>query len=113
MILKFIRKLFLTIQLLLIYVRELMASSLRIACDAISPQDRSRPGVVEMDIEPLPEAALLAYCMFIAMTPGSLPIHVTADGRKLYVHAMYLDDPDAFRADLQRQFETPLRQLFS
>lgn len=113
MIQKLLKILILLGRLLLIYLRELILSSLRIAWDAILHGDRSQSGIVEMEIKPLPDTALLLYCMFISMTPGSLPVHVSPDSRKLHIHAMYLDDPEAFKAELKRQFETPIRQLFS
>ena len=95
----------------LIYFREMIVSNLRIAREALTREDRTNPGFIEIDVAPASDAAVLAYCNLIAMTPGSIPVDLSPDRRKLAVHSMYLDDPEKFRDDLKRNLEDHIRRL--
>jgi multicomponent Na+:H+ antiporter subunit E len=110
-----IRRLFKTLIALLyfipVYLWELILSNLRIAREVITPGDQTHPGFIEIEIEPASDTAALAYCNLLAMTPGSLTVDLSPDRRKVIVHAMYLDDPEAFRADLERTLEAHLRRF--
>ena len=41
----------------------------------------------------------------ITMTPGTLSLDISPDRKTLYVHAMYIRDPEALRRDIQENFE--------
>lgn len=112
-----IRRIFRTLAALLFflpaYFREMILSNLRIAREAITPGDQTHPGFIEIDIEPASDTALLAYCNLLSMTPGSLTVDLSPDRRKVIIHAMYLEDPESFRADLERSLEVHLRRFYS
>lgn len=93
------------------FVWELVLSNLRVAWDVLTPRARRRPGVVAvpLDAETDVEIALLAN--LVTLTPGSLSLDVSPDRRVLYVHAMFVDDPEAFRRDLKRGFERRVLEL--
>jgi len=96
---------------LFIYFKELLISNLRIAREALTREDRTNPGFIEIDVAPASDLAVLAYCNLLAMTPGSVPVHLSSDRRKLVVHSMYLDDPEKFRAKLKQNLENHIRRL--
>ncbi|MCY4509815.1 MAG: Na+/H+ antiporter subunit E, partial [Acidobacteria bacterium] len=41
----------------------------------------------------------------ISLTPGSLSLDVSPDGRTLYVHEMFAEDPDETRRRIKTGFE--------
>jgi multicomponent Na+:H+ antiporter subunit E len=45
------------------------------------------------------------------MTPGSLSIDVSDDRRVLYVHTMFVGDPEAFRRTIKHDFERRVLEL--
>ena len=97
----------------LFYALQVMLSSARIAYEVLTPRLRAKPAVIAVPIDlPLPwQAALLAN--LITMTPGTLALDVSADGRTLYVHAMYAADPEELRASLKDQFERRVREAMA
>ena len=48
----------------------------------------------------------------ITLTPGTLSLDVSADRRMLYVHAMEVDDPEAFRREMKRGLRAAVTEIF-
>ena len=88
------------------FLYELTVSSFQVAWDALTPTHRSRPAIVAvpLDIEEPIQITVLAN--LISLTPGSLSLDVSPDGKTLYVHEMFADrsgrdaqaDQDGLRA---------------
>ncbi|MDJ0950892.1 MAG: Na+/H+ antiporter subunit E [Alphaproteobacteria bacterium] len=93
------------LRLALLFVYELVVSSLRVVWDVITPTHLSRPGIIAMPLDAEGEGQVLLVANLISLTPGSLSIDVSADRRTLYVHAMFVDDPDALRKELKDGLE--------
>ena len=98
---------------LVLYLRDLVRSNLRIAIEVLTPGDRTTPGFLEIEVEPASDWVILAYCNLLTMTPGTLTVDVSPDRRRVMVHAMYLDDPSRISSDLERNLESHLRRLAS
>jgi multicomponent Na+:H+ antiporter subunit E len=45
------------------------------------------------------------------MTPGSLSIDTSDDKKVLYVHAMYMDDPQKYKEELKTGLERKLLEI--
>jgi len=45
------------------------------------------------------------------MTPGSVSIDVSTDRRVLYLHAMYVEDPEQIRHEIKTQLERRVLEL--
>ncbi|MEO0822974.1 MAG: Na+/H+ antiporter subunit E [Pseudomonadota bacterium] len=101
------------VRLGLVFVRELLLSSLRVARDVLSPVPRSRPGIVAVPLRAEGETALLVLSSLVTLTPGTLSLDLTDDERTLYVHAMFADDPDALREEIRTTLEDPVLEALS
>ncbi len=49
--------------------------------------------------------------MLINLTPGSVALDVSPDRKVMYVHVMYIDTPDAARAEIKNGFERRVRRV--
>ncbi len=94
------------------YLKELVVSSLYVAYDIITPKDLMRPGFVEVPIDLKNETAVIALVNLISMTPGSLTVDMSPDKKKIYIHAMYLFDKDAFIRKIKNELEDRIRLIF-
>jgi multicomponent Na+:H+ antiporter subunit E len=47
----------------------------------------------------------------VTLTPGSLSLDVSPDGTCLYVHAMFVEDPNRLRMDIKEGFERRVLEL--
>ncbi len=97
--------------LLLYFFWELILSSFRVARDVISPSTHVKPGIVgvPLDVETDEEITLLT-CL-VTLTPGTLGLDVSEDRKTLYVHSMWVDDPDEVRREIKQGFERRVLEL--
>ena len=58
-----------------------------------------------MPLDVKSDAGILLVANLIALTPGTLSLDLSRDRRTLYVHAMFIDDPDALRRELKQGME--------
>lgn len=88
--------------LAVVFLYDLVASSFAVAADVLRWTPRNRPGVIAAPLEAQSGAEVLTVSSLVTLTPGTLSLDVSEDGRTLWVHAMFVDDPDALRADVRR-----------
>jgi multicomponent Na+:H+ antiporter subunit E len=92
------------------FVYELIASSFKVAWDVFTPTHLSRPGIIAVPLTVRGDMGLLLTANLISLTPGSLAIDVSADGETLYVHAMFVADPDELREELSQGIELRVKE---
>ncbi|MCG8357532.1 MAG: Na+/H+ antiporter subunit E [Kiloniellales bacterium] len=98
------------LRLAALFVYELFVSSLRVVWDVLTPTHLSRPGIVAMPLDAEGESEILLVANLISLTPGSLSIDLSPDQKTLYVHAMFVEDPEALRRELKSGVERRVRE---
>ncbi len=96
----------------LYYFKELFVASVLLAWDIIRPHKTFSHGIIGVDLDLVNDTAIIAFVNLVSMTPGSLSVELTQDKTKLYIHAMYLDDPDKFRQKIKNKFERKIKMIF-
>jgi multicomponent Na+:H+ antiporter subunit E len=71
-----------------------------------------KPGIIIVPIQVRSPLELLVLVNLVTMTPGTLAIDVAADRSAVYVHALYIDDPDELRKTLEQGFLKRIREIF-
>jgi multicomponent Na+:H+ antiporter subunit E len=99
------------LEFVLFYAREVLLSNLRVAYDAITPDHHARPGIVAIPLRAESDLEILLLANLISMTPGTLSLDVSTDRTTLYVHAMFLDDPEATRREIIEKMEGRVLRL--
>lgn len=87
------------------FLYELVVSSLRVVWEVITPPFYSRPGIVAVPLDARTDFEIMTLANLISLTPGTLSLDVSEDRRTLYVHAMFIDDPDALRREIKQGME--------
>jgi multicomponent Na+:H+ antiporter subunit E len=93
------------------YLKALVLASLRVAHDALTPTHYMRPAMLAIPLEARTDFEILLLANLITMTPGSVSIEVSEDRRVLFVHAMYVEDPDAVRREIKASLERRVLEL--
>lgn len=93
------------------YLKELVRSNLIIAYDILTPTDYMKPGVVAVPIQANTDLEITLLANLITMTPGTLTLDLSPDRKTLYVHAMYIDDPEAVRDDIIQNLEKRVLEI--
>ncbi len=97
---------------LLFYAQEMIRANWRVARDVISIQRKSRPGIVAVPLDLTTDLEITVLASLLALTPGTLSLDVSSDGRVLYVHAMFVDSADVLRESIKNDFERRVKALF-
>ena len=95
----------------LYYLRELVAANLRVARDVVTPSYSMRPAIIAIPLDARTDVEITLLSNLIALTPGSLGLDVSDDRSVLYVHGMFVDDPEAFCRDIKDGLERRLLEL--
>ena len=80
--------------LLLVFLRELLMSSLRVASITVAPTIDVRSGVVEYPLDVTTDREITALANLITLTPGTMTLDVAPDKRRLYIHTMAVETDD-------------------
>lgn len=87
------------------FLKELVLSSLSVAWDVITPRHRSRPGILAVPLDAETDWEITAFSNLVCLTPGTISLEVSPDRKTLYVHAMFIDDPEAVKRHMKETLE--------
>ncbi len=88
-----------------LFLWEVLKSNVRIAWDVVTPRTLRRPGIVAVPLDTRTDLEIAVLANMITLTPGSLSLDVSEDRRFLYVHEMFVDDPEQARRQIKQRFE--------
>ena len=91
---------------------DIVLSNIEVARRILGSESRIRPGFVWVPLDIRNGHGIAALAGIITMTPGTLSAELSADQRHLLVHCFHLEDAAATIAQIKRDYETPLREIF-
>lgn len=100
------------ISFFLYFLQELILANIRVAYEVLSPSHTMIPAIVAIPLDVRSDIEILVLANVITLTPGTLSLDVSDDRRVLYIHAMYVDDIEAFRREIKDGFERRIQELF-
>ena len=103
--------LFAWLWLLLLFLRELLLSAIDVIRATLSRELTVRPGIVAVPLRLHSKAGVTLLADMVTLTPGTTALHVSEDGRTLFVHAMDAADPDAVRRTIAERLEAPTMRV--
>lgn len=98
-------KVYQVISLVLFFLWELILANLRVAHDVLTPAHHSKPGVIAIPLDAETDTEITVLANLITLTPGTLSLDVSDDRKVLYIHAMFVEDPEALRQEIKDGFE--------
>ena len=93
------------------FLWELVKANLRVAHDVLTPRHHMRPGVIDVPLDKLTDMEILLLTTIITLTPGTLSLDVSSSRSTLYIHAMYIDDPDEFRETIRQGYQRRVQEV--
>lgn len=100
-----------TLAFALFFLREMMQSALRVAYDVVTPRHHMRPAVLGVPLDARTDAEIALIANLVTLTPGTLSLDVSEDRKVLFIHAMYVDEPDRTRRELKKGLERRVLEL--
>jgi len=94
------------------FLKEILLSNASVARILLSPVSSLTPGIVAVPLDLKSDAGITVLANLVTLTPGTLSLDVSPDRRTLYVHAIHVEDPDAFRREVKEGFERRVKEVF-
>nr|WP_321443291.1 Na+/H+ antiporter subunit E [uncultured Cohaesibacter sp.] len=101
----YFKRVYFWLKLLVLFLYELLISSLQVLWDIVTPTHRARPAIIDMPLDVKSDVGILLVTNLISLTPGTLSIDVSDDRQTLKIHAMFAEDPDAVCRTLKQGME--------
>ena len=98
--------------LFLYFLKELLLSHAAVDRRILRPVSSLSPGIVAVPLDLTSDAGITVLANLVTLTPGTLSLDVSPDRRTLYVHALDVADPDAFRREVKEGFERRVKEVF-
>ncbi|HEX5564265.1 MAG TPA: Na+/H+ antiporter subunit E [Sporosarcina sp.] len=98
----YLRRLFSSFKLLLIFISELTQSSIVVLRQILSPELKIKPGIFKYETVLKSDVEVTMLSLLLTLTPGSVVMEVSPEGNTLYIHAM---DVEQSRAGLIKQLK--------
>lgn len=100
------------IELVALFLWELIKANLRVAYSVLAPFSSMRPGIIAVPLDSKTDMGITTLANMITLTPGTLSIDVSDDRSVIYVHGMHVDSVEAFHRDIKDGFERKVIEVF-
>lgn len=107
----YLHKLYCAIKLVLIFISELLKSSVVVMKHILSPKLDLYPGIFKYKTDLKTDWEVTTLALLLTLTPGSVVMEVTPEGDEFYVHAM---DIEKYKDDLiqsLKRFEKAIKEV--
>jgi multicomponent Na+:H+ antiporter subunit E len=107
----YFRRVYAFIKLMLLFLRELVKANIDVVKVVIKPRLDNRPGIIAVDTNLETEIEIATLAALITLTPGTVSMDFSADGKTIFVHALDVDDRDEMVADIKESFEKAIMEV--
>ncbi|MGO1244028.1 MAG: Na+/H+ antiporter subunit E [Sphingobacterium sp.] len=101
------------ISFLFYFLYELLKANIQVAFDVVTPRYFFKPGIVKYPLSAKTDFEINLLTTMLSLTPGTLILDVSEDKKTIYIHVMYLTDPETFvketKTGLERRMLSILR----
>jgi multicomponent Na+:H+ antiporter subunit E len=82
------------ISFLLLFLKEVVVGSVKIAYDIVTPKHFMNPGILAVPLDAKTDLEITLLANAITLTPGTTSLAVSKDKKTLYVYNVYVDKND-------------------
>jgi len=107
----YFRKVIPIARLILLFIKELILSSLVVAREILRPKLRIRPGIIAVPTKLKSDIEVTLFACLISLTPGTLTLEVSAEGDILYIHCMDILHVEDSVNDIKNKFEKAIMEV--
>ncbi len=108
---KYIKKIWPLVKLFFLFVKELFLSSFAVLKHVVAPKLTMKPGIVALPTVLTTRWEVTLLSSLICLTPGTLTLDITPDGKTLYIHAMDIEDAEVLVKQMKDTFEKAILEV--
>jgi multicomponent Na+:H+ antiporter subunit E len=99
--------------LMAVFVRELALSAWSVIRLVVARDPKPRPALLAVPLDVRSDVGIALFANLVTLTPGTTSVHVSADRRTLFVHALDVGDEAAAIESMKDSFERRVLQVVS
>ena len=99
------------LKLLLIFLKELVISSVSVAKLVLKPNLDMKPGIFALKTELKTDWEITTLACLITLTPGTLTLDISPKGDILYIHALDVPDVEEAIQGIKNSFEKAIMEV--
>ena len=84
----YLRRVFKLLKLVFLFIQELISSSFAVLKQVLDPKLNITPGIFTYETNLTGDYEVTALALLLTLTPGSVVMEVSEDGKTFYIHAM-------------------------
>lgn len=108
---RYLRKVRLSFQLALFFVKELIIANWTVLKQVLAPRLTIRSGIIAYPLELRSDILITLLANMITLTPGTLSVEITPDRKFLFIHFLDVDDVETEIRIIKDGFERYLRLI--
>jgi len=104
------RRLLAMVVLGLLFIRELVMSSVTVARTALTRDITVRPAIIRVPLDLRTDLGVTVVANLVSLTPGTTSLHVSDDREFLFVHCLDAPAQEAVERSIRTTFENWVRE---
>lgn len=94
----YVRRIVALVKFAVLFLWQVIISGVFVARVALSPRPKNRPGIVALPLRLKTDGTITALTHMLTLTPGAVPIDISADRSEIFIHCLDLNDLESVRA---------------
>lgn len=107
----YLKKAWAVVRLLALFMKELFLAGWAVIRQILRPRLNVRPGIFALETRLQSDWEVTLLACLITLTPGTLTLDVSRDGRILYIHAMNIEDAALLSEQIKGSFEQAIMEV--
>ncbi|MCE7794167.1 Na+/H+ antiporter subunit E [Salipaludibacillus sp. CUR1] len=99
------------IKLILLFFYKLILSNIDMTMIILSPKMDIQPGIIAVPTKLRTDWEITLLANLISLTPGTLTMNFSEDGRTLYVHSIHVPDKEKAIKEIHESFEKAIMEV--
>lgn len=107
----YFRRVIALFKLLFLFLYKLVLSNIDMIKIVLSPKMNIEPGIIAIPTKLRTDWEVTLLANLISLTPGTLTMNFSENGRTLYVHSIHVPDKDAAIEEIRQSFERAIMEV--
>lgn len=96
---------------ILYFFYDMLRANFEVAKEIVTPKLHMTPGIVAYPLDVRSDFEITMFSSIIALTPGTMVLHISNDKKTAYIHSLYLPDKGKFINRMKNGLEKKLLEI--
>lgn len=107
----YFRRVYALVKLIVLFFYKLILSNIDVIKIVLSPKLNIQPGIIAVPTKLKTDWEVTLLANLISLTPGTLSMYFSEDGRTIYVHSIHVPDKEEAIKEIHDSFEKAIMEV--